>query len=52
MDFWDQSLLDEVEKYSTIILMIALFTSALTPVLSTMYGFVNQIIYSIVGLIF
>ena len=42
----------EIEKYSTFILMIALFTKALTPVLSTMYGFVHQIIYSIVGLIF
>lgn len=42
----------ELEKYSSFILMIALFTRALTPVLSAMYGFVSQIIYSIVGLIF
>ena len=42
----------EVEKYSAFILMIALFTRALNPVLSTMYGFVNQIIYLVVGLIF
>ena len=42
----------ELEKYSSFILMIALFTRALTPVLSAMYGFVSQIIYLVVGLIF
>lgn len=41
-----------IERYSSIILMVALLTNALSPILSKMYLITNNIIYSIVGLIF
>ena len=42
-----------LERYASIILMVALLTNALSPVLTRMYGFVYNIIYSVVlGLIF
>lgn len=41
-----------LERYSSFILMIALFTGVLDPVLSTMRYFVGNVIYNIVGLVF
>ncbi len=41
-----------IERYSSIILMVALLTNALSPILSKMYLVTTNIIYSIVGLIF
>ncbi len=42
----------QIERYSSIILLLALFTDVLSPVLSTMYGWAFGAIYSILGLIF
>lgn len=41
-----------IERYSSLILMVLLFTNVLSPVLGTMRGFVEGIIFNIVGLIF
>lgn len=41
-----------IERYSSFILMILLFTNVLTPVLGTMRSLVESAIYWIVGLIF
>ena len=41
-----------LERYSSYILMIALITNALDPILNRMYYYVGTLIYNIVGLVF